>query len=298
LKLTDWLHTFGVHSRTGDEYCIICPACKRPKLYFNIRKRIGHCHFDKCIYHIRAASLDELNKFTRYTITNDEIPLETFQDGPGEPISLPPESSPLVYKEHGVIETVFPIASEAVSVRGVAPDLQYKYNLYFDGYRVYIPVYSKGELVSYVGRAAWWYQNNISRYKYPLHTKISHYLFNWDNLVNSEILTLVENSYNAINYNHNTKFNVSTNFGSYLSKEQINLLLVSKVKLVCLLWDGGSEKSAAKACSKLRSNGIECIYGVLPGKKQPDNFTVLEVNNMISDMVSAGFEGVTRLDFI
>ena len=68
--------------------------------------------------------------------------------------------------------------------------------------------------------------------------------------------------------------------------------------MVCLLWDGGAEKSAAKACSKLRASGIDCIYGVLPGKKQPDNFSIQEVNDMISNMVSAGFEGVTRLDII
>ena len=180
MKLVDWLHTFGVHSRAGDEYLITCPACNRPKLHFNIRKQIGNCKYAKCLFHIKPVTLSALEKFTRHRVTDTEITPVAYQDDLGSIITLPAESWPLVYKEKGTIKTKFPIASEAVSIRGVAPDLQYKYNLYFDGARVYIPVYSKGELVSYVGRAAWWYENSIPRYKYPLHTKISHYLFNWD----------------------------------------------------------------------------------------------------------------------
>ena len=298
MKLVDWLHTFGVYSRAGDEYCITCPACKKPKLYFNVKKKIGHCHFDKCRLHIQPVTISKLREFHNLgNIDVSDIPSEDSQEEAREPISLPPDSRPLVYKEQGVIETEFPIASAAVSTRGVAPDLQYKYNLHFDGNRVYIPIYSKGELFSYVGRAAWWYANPIPRYKYPLHTKVSHYLFNWDYFVNSEVLTLVENTFNSINYNHNTEFSVSTNFGSHLSKEQINLILASKVRLVCLLWDGGSEHSAAKACSKLRANGIDCIYGLLPGKNQPDNYSVNEVNTMIMNMISQGLKRITKIDF-
>mgnify|MGYP001558688012 FL=1 len=60
MRLTDWLHTFGVHSKVGDEYLITCPACKKPKLYFNIKKRVGDCKYVKCRFHVQSATISRL----------------------------------------------------------------------------------------------------------------------------------------------------------------------------------------------------------------------------------------------
>lgn len=300
MKIIDWLHTFGVHSISGDEYCLTCPSCFKPKLYFNARKRVGFCHYDKCLLHHKAVTTRVLSRYNSTQVTDFDLPAETPQDRLESKISFPPEVRPLVSMKDGALLTETPIACEAVAHRGVSPSLQYRYNLGFDGVRVYIPVYLNGEMVSYVGRAAWWFNNSEPRYKYPTHTKISNHLFDWDNIKESITLILVENSFNAINYNNNLDlpyYGVSTNFGSHLSDEQIRQIISSKVELVCLLWDGGSEHGAAKACSKLRDNGIDSIYGVLPDKTQPDDYADHEVKDMILDLVVNGAEGFVRYAF-
>jgi hypothetical protein len=54
------------------------------------------------------------------------------------------------------------------------------------------------------------------------------------------------------------------------------------VKIVSLLWDGGAEKSAQKACDKLQRAGIRAIYGIING--QPDDMDGSLIPGMIHYM--------------
>lgn len=286
MKFSDWIYSFGVQSSSNGELCLTCPSCRRPKLYFNLAKRIGHCHFDKCRFHVQPATIRRLREYTRLSFDKFDTVEEKPEVPYAETVEMPEGSEPLVSMDKGQFITRYPVAAEEVTKRGIQYPLQYKYDFHFDGDRVYVPVFYKNKRVSYVGRAAWWFPNEMLRYRYPTGTKIGNYLFDWDSLLlrfeYDPVLVLVENTFNCINYNNNLIHNVSTNFGSHLSDSQIDMILASGVKQVCLLWDGGSQQSAARAAGKLRDFGVNCSYLSLPGKDQPDSYPIEKVNSFIN----------------
>jgi len=183
-------------------------------------------------------------------------------------VELPEGALRIVYLEDGELMTKLPTACKALTKRGVSPEDQARFLLHFDGQRVYIPVYTKGELVNYVGRAAWWFDTHIKRYKYPRGHNIGLHLFNWDECRLWPRLTLVENTFNSIWLKE--PLNCSTNFGSHLSDAQAQLITNSKVQSVAILWDEGAEKRAEDAVNLLATKyGVPAAYCKLTG--QPDD---------------------------
>ena len=138
--------------------------------------------------------------------------------------------------------------------------------------RVYVPVYYKEKLVSYVGRDI--LGLTPYRYKYPKGSKISEHFLGWDEAKLWNKLTLVENTFVSIwlrNY-----LNCTTNFGSHLSEKQIEKIKKMKhLESVAIMWDKGAEERAENACLKLACLGIPAAYARLKG--QPDDYTLEEI---------------------
>lgn len=167
-----------------------------------------------------------------------------------------------------------------------------KWNIHFDPTtnRIIVPVYEEGKLVQYVGRLLWGVRGTGAgdkRYKYASGASIGKYLLGWGEAKRWEKLTLVENTFNAIWLRD--KLYCSTNFGSHLSKEQIDKIEKSKVKSVVLLWDEGAEARAEKAVRQLHKRAINAVYLVIKG--QPDDYRLedlIEICNNAHEQTKGG----------
>lgn len=275
MRLEDWLNkSFGIIGRSGDEVNFPCPKCHHSSFFFNVVKHIGYCHRASCNW---KPTIKDLNRHTRiqfgnpvYTRINDN------------PMSVPrvseivlPESNLLVTKVNGQLMTSYQNAVEEVAKRGVTPEYQFRFKLTFNGIRVYVPVYYQGKLVNYVGRRAWWKDAELDaagvpKYEYCKGAKTNDFIFNWDEMKLRDQLTLVENTFNGIWLMN--ECNGTTNFGSSLSKVQIELIRMSKVKSVVFLWDEGADARATKACRDLQRLSIPAAFVKMKG--QPDNHPV------------------------
>lgn len=251
-----------------------CPRCGHNQFYFNVYKRLGHCKRASCHW---SPTLKDLIQFVGSSVNVD------LEDSPAPkqekvPVALPPDSVPILSRE------LFSHCSRCETVaeylerdRNISRQKIYQYDIHETENRIYVPVYFNGELVNYVGRLKWWYTvTNGQRYKYASGTSTSAYLFDWDRAKFLKQLTLVENTFNAIWL---SEFGVTTNFGSSLSSEQIDLIANSGIKSVCLVWDEGAESSAEKSVVRLKDSGVKAIYLKILG--QPDNHKIDCIQNMI-----------------
>ena len=270
---------------------MVCPQCDRPKLYFNVNRKVGYCHYAACSWHINPPRLRDLIQIVGYGPEDDAgatfvLPQDT--DRPPVNVRLPEGSSPLVYMDKGTLMTTFPLAMEAVASRGVSAQDQFRFQLHFNGLYVYLPVFSDGKLVSYLGRLAWWFEAKGLRYDNATGTETNSYLHNWDEAKHWKRLTLVENTFNAIAY-RNVCQTVST-FGSTLTEKQCKLIAGVPVQTVALMWDEGTKLAAGKVVDRLRTTyGIRAAAGWMEG--QPDDHPLEWVMAATDKVHKAAWEG-------
>ena len=273
--LNGWLNrNFTILGQSGDEVNIVCPKCGGDVTFFNVKKLVGFCHKARCDWRF---TIKDLSRLARTAYGN---PVYNRIDD--NPTNVPraveivlPEADLLVTKEDGLLVTRYQNAVEEVSKRGVSPEDQFRFKLAFNGIRVYVPVYYQGKLVNYVGRRAWWKDRELDaagvpKYEYCTGAKTQDFIFNWDEMRLRDKLSLTENTFNGIWLMN--KCDGSTNFGSSLSKVQLELIRMSKIKSVVLLWDEGADARAIKACRSLQKFGIPAAFVRMKG--QPDNHPV------------------------
>lgn len=277
-SIHDWLNkSFTVIAVNGDETNLKCPKCSGEVAFFNTKKLVGFCHKARCGWKF---TIKDLNKHTRIQFGN--IVYARIDDNPtnvprATEIALP-EADLLVTKEDGQLVTKYQNAVEEVSKRGVSPEDQFRFKLAFNGIRVYVPIYYQGKLVNYVGRRAWWKDkeldaSGVPKYEYCTGAKTQHFIFNWDEMRLRDRITLVENTFNGIWLMN--QCDGSTNFGSSLSKVQVELIRISRIRSVVLLWDEGAEARATRACRYLQKLSIPAAFVKMTG--QPDNHPVEEL---------------------
>lgn len=295
MKLESWLNkNFGVTGSRGKEVNFPCPKCRHPDFSFNLEKKLGYCFRASCHW---APSLKELNVLARTKIGTNlvlthNLPQEGSDLAPTK-ISLPRASLPLLARENNVLITRYPkVVADIANNRGVSPANQYRFDFHFDGSRIYIPVYFKGELINYVGRAYPFDRQDIKRYSYCPGANTRDTLFNWDQMKNCEYVTLVENTFNGIWLMD--AVNGTTNFGSDLSVKQIDLIKLSKVKTVVIMWDEGANRTAAKAVTNLRRAGVNAVY--LNLEKQPDDHTREDLTAWVEYALTQSKKGATMVD--
>lgn len=287
MNLASWVYrNFKVHHIQNGEALIRCPKCNKQKFYFNLFRRTGYCHYDKCYFHHHPPGINDLIALAQSAPDSfdvDGIERQSKEVTDFLEVSLPGLSAPLATLHQGSYTTRYPVASSEVAKRGVTIEDQVKFNMRFDGFRVYIPVYFEQKMVQYVGRAAWWFDPKIPRYQYATGAHISSLLFNWTDAQIWPLITLVENTFNAIRWR---SFHFTSNFGSHLSDRQMSLLSKGSADSVAILWDKGAEKSAVKAVKKLKVKfGIAAAAGLFEG--QPDDYTTDWVLNASAEVHKA-----------
>ena len=280
-SLEQWLgKSFSIIGKSGREIQFPCPKCKHPSFFFNLDKKIGYCHRAGCHWKPR---IKDLNRFTRTQFGNlvtDEADL------PAVPAVVKielPTSEPLIIKQDGVLKTRFPSAVEGLAKRHLSGQILSRFNLHYDGTYIYVPVYYEGKLVNYVGRRAFHLDKEleaagIPKYQYCTGAKTQHYLFNWDQVRLQDKVTFTENTFNAM-WLTDTLWG-STNFGSSLSRTQMELIRFSRIQSVVLLWDEGAELRAGKAIQSLNKLGINACAVWLKG--QPDSHSFEQLGEWVT----------------
>jgi len=292
---------FKLQSLRNDEALITCPLCGKVKLYFNLNKKVGTCHYANCRFHSEAVTVPKLSSICGFLpeegVTFIVPPyLQTYVLPPPTPITLPNEAEPLLVRKNGTYLTMFPIAIKNIISRGLVTEDMYRYNLHFDGLRVYIPVYDKGKLVQYVGRDAWWFETGEDRkYKYAPDVSVTNYLFNWDKNKHVKELTLVENTFVSIVLDGcgDTHMGTSSTFGSHLSDRQCDLIGTGAASSVVIVFDRDATEKAEKAVQKLRGLGVRAGMIIL-SRPQPDDYsnsTIHQSCRLVHGMISQGYVG-------
>lgn len=270
MNIKDWIEShFFVVRYSGEEALLICPKCRKPKFYFNLNKKLGWCHRDSCHYAPNLLQLKELVGSSEYIENDISLKKE-------EPTHIVLPGIPIFpYKDLQIDMERFKIPVEYLHRRGIKDQDIKKFQMTFDGMRIYVPVYYNSELVSYVGRDI--FGMTKMRYKYLKGSKIAHHFLGWDESKLWNKLTLVENTFVSIwlrNY-----LNCTTNFGSHLSDEQIAKIKKMKyLNTVAILWDQGAEQKAENACYRLAANGIKAAYAKIVG--QPDDYSLEEITEI------------------
>jgi len=298
MDLVGWLSKYfkGVYHRSSREVQFPCPRCGHKSFYFNIRKKVGFCHHDVCHWKPSLEDLIQLKGHGPDTDLGFELEMEEEDTTPVE-VHLPDGAEKLIEINEGCFETRFPIAlSKVVKDRNLTHQSIYRHNFHIGNGRIYIPVYYEGKMVNYVGRAMWWlpYESKL-RYIYCPGVKTSDYIFNWDSAFTWPNVTLVENTFNAVWLED---FRVTTNFGSSLSENQINLLTHSRAAAngtVTLLWDEKTAKAAEKAVKKLRGLGVRAAYAKING--QPDHHHLMFLHHIVEKTREAAQQGDTWVDY-
>lgn len=291
-----WLHkNFIIKDIIKDEFTFSCPVCFHQAFYFNVRKKLGFCHRATCRFS------PTLNDLTIIVGNNPEDDIGGFfvdEEPPETQLEITlPTSDPVAY--YGDNRKIFSKHPKVVDIlmkqRGLFLSDILKWDLHTDGRKIYVPVYEKGKLVSYVGRIIWGLDlNGEKKYKYPSGINITQFLFGWDEAQHWNHLTLVENTFNSISYRE--KLNCSTNFGSHLNRIQINKIsLAPFLKTVVLLWDENTDEVAEKAVKKLRRKGLNAIYCKILG--QPDDHSIQELKEYIDIASKCSLKGKLWVNF-
>lgn len=274
MGLRDWLSAnFSVQNIKGSECLLVCPACNRPKLYFNVSKKIGYCHYAGCDYHTRSCFLRDLQEHalgwpSAANLEEDGDWGSDTEERVSKEVVLPESAIPLVDLVDGEYIPRFPIASSAVAARGVSVKDQYRFDIQLSSGRIVIPIWHDGVLVQWIARVPWWIPTtNKMKYMYASGPKVGNYLFNYGEMRSRPYLTLVENTYNSI-WLRNI-LNTTSIFGSNLTDEQVKLITRSAAQKVLIMFDEGAEEKAEQAKHKLGAAGIPAAVVEITG--QPDD---------------------------
>lgn len=286
MEIAQWFNkAFGVKKRKGNELNTDCPRCGHKDFHFNIKSRVGFCHRAGCHW---SPSFEELCDLAGYKPDELFLMPDRIEEEREVIVELP--GQPLVFYALDKLMTHSQDALDYLLKRGLTVDDMIRWKITFDGMRVYVPIMKEGQLYNYVGRDIT--GTSDKKYKYATGVKTSRWIFGWDESKLWDHITLVENTFNSIRYRN--LFNCTTNFGSYLSDYQIDLIKKSKVKTVILLWDAHTFESAEKVVKKLRYNGIHACYCWMQG--QPDDHPIETIVDIASHMKSLAEQNITEYD--
>ncbi len=266
----------------GVEFNFPCPHCGHTSHYFNVKKAIGFCHKAGCKRVTTVAALEQAFGNTPDSVVVGYVSYEHEVSAKQEvPVKLPVGVDAIVYRVEGTLYTNYPeVVTQLEKTRFIDSSLAHRWGLLLDPIRerIIIPVFFKGTLQNYVSRSVWWKASvsEYKRYEYPKGHNIKRWLFGWDEAKTFQRLTLVENTFNAIWLR--STLHCTSNFGSDLSKQQIDLIFKSKVQEVTFLWDYGAEQRTQKAMNALSKVGVDCrMVKLTEEKQQPDNWTLNEL---------------------
>jgi hypothetical protein len=294
------LGSFSVSSQFQNEFKFPCPRCRHQNFYFNSRKQIGFCHRDSC--HWKPTLQDLIDIIGHSPDMAGYIPsLDNKEEKTVGEVTLPKGCWLIVDRNLNADNSDIYVFN-ALAYRGVPNSVTSCCDFYADKESIIIPVHQDRKLVQYVRRFIDRNKEpkdcfNVEgrRYDYFSGVPITNFLYRWDTHKHtSKQLTLVENTFNALAYDHE-EYPFSTNFGSHLSDTQVNLIVRSRIRTVVVMWDEGA--NSQKAVIKLRNAGVRACPAFVKG--QPDDHPEQKIR-LLSQfchrelLLDAGFPGYIK----
>lgn len=268
--IVNWLKlNFLVQSVNKNEVNFPCPKCQHSSHYFNISKKVGFCHRASCHF---KYNLDFLEGMTGSSPSAAGYVPSVHNEETKQPcpVTLPDDC---FYPP--------PVVVDYLCKKRRIPEIEAK-SMYSNDNYIFVPVLYEGHMVQYVARAIdldkpddLFNVGTRQRYRYAKGAPITNYLYR---LYPENHMVLVENTFNAlwldsilghIRMPNATEISVTTNFGSYLSNAQIDIIKNSNIRYISFLWDEGAEQKAWEARNKLLRIGIRAGIIQIPG--QPDD---------------------------
>ena len=279
--IIEWMHrSLGVNGQPNVyEVRTECPWCSYENFFFNVKKQIGICHKASCG---KTPNLEMLIEHVGFAPEEFGY-TEDIEEPSAVTVTLP--GYEILSMQGGELMTTSVPALEYLRKRGLTDEIILNWSLTFDGQRIYVPIYHKGELVSYNSRDL----TGTAKKKYLIAagTKTSKFILGWEECRLWHRLALVENTFVSLWLRR--ELWCTTVFGSHLSDEQVDMIAKSNVKQVAILWDQHTELSSAKACAKLHKLGISASYWRITG--QPDDYdkaTTVDRARCVYDAAAAG----------
>jgi hypothetical protein len=267
------LGAFEVEHRQGNELKFPCPTCGHESFYFNIKKVLGYCHRAGC--HCTLNLEQTINIVGYPPELAGYVPGMEKQERKVVEVTLPPKAAKI---EEGSEE------AWVLSTRGVTWDMIRKWDIHTNKTHVIVPIMEDGKLVQYNSRRVnknthchKWFSDidpDALRYKYASGVAITNFILGWSECKLWEEITFVENTFVSMWLRD---LGVTTNFGSYLSPRQVDMLVHSRVKRVTFLWDEGA--NSQKAERQLKKVGIAARSIYITG--QPDDHTYEEIKELL-----------------
>jgi len=272
-QVLDWLKAaFAVARIKKYEATFDCPYCGHSAFYFNYKKRVGYCHRASCGRKPTLKDIIDLKGYGPSDYYNSAFSEDAQAVVTPAALELPGID---LLEDRGRGRDEWAI--QALGYRGVTLEHISKWKIKATNLRIYVPIIQEYKLVQYLGRVVDRSKNPKDgfnslvqpKYKYAEGASISNFIFGWDHTTRKwPYVVLVENTFNAIAWRD--KFNCTTNFGSNLSKVQIELLYKSEIRRVVFAWDGDAYQKAYDASFKLKEYGIQSSILSYSQSNQPD----------------------------
>lgn len=232
-----------------NEYLMLCPDCgtkdNKPKLYYNVKKKIGYCQRCDKTYKLFDIVKDDIAYLVKNALLQGE------KQGRDETLD-----------EKATLTTTF---DEIISIFEYKPALEYAYSRGLTARQIYdykicyaptgqfaermmIPIEFGGQVKGFIGRDITGQQD--PKYKFMTGFSWSKYLYPENNIRKNTVL--VEGTLDAI-----LTESVCT-FSSHISKEQIQILKEHKVKKIYLAFDRDTvgNKKMHRSCKRLYESGF------------------------------------------
>src|SRR4030065_266632 len=316
--LNQYLSKYSPKYLNKDEVIIICPLCGKPKLTIIIRKKLWHCwvcqeygynssgkripikgagnivHLVALLENCSYTSAFELVKTDKDIIKKNFDYIDSFYMDSFErhPVPYPPYSKlitePLSY----------------MNLRGIVMQDVYQYGLFYcDGgryrNRIIFPVWEKGNLIFYQGRAMWdSFDTDFVKTLSCKGSDAGRCLFNLEKAATFPNVVITEGPIDAIHVG----LNAVCTWGKHITDNQINLLYSSGVSSVTLLWDGPSKNEPLGAIPEMlravpRLSGIFDVKVVLLPEGDPGMYDRNYLQNLIQ-YSSISANDFSRLNYL
>lgn len=269
-------------AQRGDNIFMDCPKCGKTRSHCNISIATGEFHCYRCGW---GGDFDKFVKFFKGRNTSVSALTEEYSSS----ISLATLID--IYRQDDVAEEVTfdwltntevlthpklkcKLAREYLESRSVtislAESLQLRVGVggRYDNMMI-IPIIRKGIVVNFVARR---FQGTGKRYDGPHNEEVlvrrSHLLYNYDNLLHSDYIILVEGIFDTISLTQRD-LPVAGLMGKEISSEQIKMVM--KWKKVVVLLDGGFTRDALKVAHSLEGLTETIQVAIMPEGTDPSD---------------------------
>lgn len=309
-----YLNKYSLHQTSGGEYTLRCPVCGRDKLIVNADKGLWHCWIcQEFKYNERGKRVPVKGAGNVVGLVSllEGVDYKTAKGIIGSNYANYKSTHP---QEYEYSEIPYPPYAQRINYllpylqeRGITlEDVQYFGLFYCTGgkynNRLIFPVYEKGKLVFFQGRAMWNWElsgsiKSVNSPKVVGAAGREDILFNLEMACHYPRVVLVEGPIDAIH----TGYNGVGTWGKNITDKQIQKLYQYGVRSVDLMWDGPTQHEPEGAIPEMmqalpKLAGLFDTRVIFLPEGDPGDYTREEIKYFVKNGVKAN--NVSNLNYL